>query len=574
MLSSSINVASHLARLAATEPDRPAIHVPFRGVNPDATHTDAYRSLTFRELHADSDALAHGLIAAGIVRGTRTAVMVPPGVDFFSLTFALLKIAAVPVLIDPGMGVRNLGKCLADAEPEAFIGIAKAHLARRLFGWAKKTIRTTVNAGRRRFFCHRSLDELREIGRARGPFESPSVTANDTAAILFTSGSTGVAKGVVYTHGIFSAQVEMLKATYGIEPGEVDLCTFPLFALFGPALGMTCVVPDMDASRPAKIDPQKAVKQIHQFKVTNMFGSPAVVRRLGEYGERSGTKLDTVRRVISAGAPVPAKAIETFAKMLPESTEIFTPYGATESLPVANISSREILGETRFLTDQGKGVCVGRPVVGMDAFVIPITDDAVPVWDASSCLPVGEIGEFVVRGPVVTKQYFNRPDQTRLAKIHDTRTGDFLHRMGDVGYFDERGRMWYCGRKSHRVQTRQGTYFTEQIEGVFNVADGVRRTALVGVNIGDEIRAVLCVELEDASVSDQQAVLDGLREMGRENPLAAVPGEILQHPAFPVDVRHNAKIFREKLAVWAERELTRDRIPYPPSDANAKEARV
>lgn len=560
MTSSSINVASHLARLAAEAPERPAVHVPRRGVNGGSDAPDEYHTLTFQQLHEASDATAHGLVSAGIRRGTRTVLMVPPGVDFFALTFAMFKVGAVPVMIDPGMGVKNLGVCLAEAEPKAFIGIPKAHLARRILRWAKRTIRTTVNVGRGRFFCHHSLARLRDSGLSLGPYTPPEVAADETAAILFTSGSTGIAKGVVYTHGIFSAQVEMLKSTYGIEHGEVDLCTFPLFALFGPALGMTCVVPEMNPSRPATIDPAKAVKQIRQFRATNIFGSPAVVRRLGEYGERTGAKLETVRRFISAGAPVPSKAIESLVKMLPESTQVYTPYGATESLPVANIGSREILGETRHLTDQGQGVCVGRPVAGMSVHVIPITDDAVLEWDESQCLPPGQIGEFVVRGPVVTKSYFHRPEQTRLAKIRDPRTGEILHRMGDVGYFDDQGRMWYCGRKSHRVITAEATYFTEQVEGVFNAFPGVRRSALVGVTRGSITKPILCVEFEGGSVAENDCLLEEFRELGRTNPLADVPWEYLPHTGFPVDVRHNAKIFREKIAVWADKQLRREGI--------------
>src|SRR5262249_20725913 len=155
---------------------------------------------------------------------------------------------------------------------------------------------------------------------------------DEVAAILFTSGSTGVPKGVVYTHAIFDTQVTMLRDIYGIETGEVDLCTFPLFALFGPALGMTCIIPEMDAPRPAKVDPKKIFSAIEDFGVTNMFGSPALIRRVGE--SRFGpAKLPTLRRVISAGAPVPARVLETFASRLEPGVQIFTPYGATESLP-------------------------------------------------------------------------------------------------------------------------------------------------------------------------------------------------------------------------------------------------
>lgn len=562
MTPSPLNVASHLARMATAEPTRAAVHSPDR--------RGRYASLTFAELNADADTIAHSLDSIGVRRGTRTALMVPPSPDFFALTFALFKVAAVPVLIDPGMGVKNLGRCLAEAEPEAFVGIPKAHAARRLLGWGRQTVRTTVNAGRWRLFCDRSLSQLRAAGKGRGPYPVPDVGRDETAAILFTSGSTGVAKGVVYTHGVFAAQVELLKATYGIEPGEIDLCTFPLFALFGPALGMTCVVPIMDPTRPAKIDPRTVIHTLFQFKVTNMFGSPAVVRRLADWHDSTGHVVPSLRRVISAGAPASAKAIEGFAKLLWGSAEVFTPYGATESLPVANIGSREILGETRHLTDQGKGVCVGRPVAGMEVRVIRISDDPIPEWDESLCVPAGEVGEFVVRGPVVTREYFHRPDATRLAKIRDPRTGDVLHRMGDVGYRDDRGRLWFCGRKSHRVVTPWGTLFTDMVEPVFNTMPGVLRTALVGVTPGGVTYPVVCIEFEPRppgvkwrieSWEDTEA---WFRERAQKFEHTRMIETFLDHPGFPVDVRHNSKIFREKLAVWADRKLGKNWRPPAP----------
>ncbi|WP_439621222.1 fatty acid CoA ligase family protein [Gemmata sp.] len=590
----TLNVASHLARMAADHPAQVAVHFPRRGVKPEGA--SEHVAVTFAELNADADAIAHGLVDAGIVRGTRTALMVPPSPDFFALTFALFKVAAVPVLIDPGMGVRNLGRCLADAEPEAFVGIAKAHAARRVLRWGKKTLRTTVNAGWWRFLCDRSLAGLRTFGKSRGPYTIPDVGRDEPAAILFTSGSTGVAKGAEYTHGIFAAQVDALKAVYGIEPGEIDLCTFPLFALFGPALGMTCVIPAMNPTRPAQIDPRKAVAQIRQFGVTNMFGSPAVIRRLGDWasggreppesrnvGEDSGGSrppLATLRRVISAGAPASAASLERFVKLLPDSAQVFTPYGATEALPVANIGSREILAETRHLTDQGKGVCVGRPVPGMEVSVIAISDEPIREWSDALKLPPGEVGEFVVRGPVVTRRYFNRPEATASAKVRDPRTGEVLHRMGDVGYLDDTGRLWFCGRKSHRVVTPHGTLFTDMVEPVFNTVPGVRRTALVGVMRRDGIYPVLCVEMDrtieagsrlfDAIGRPRSTILDQLMAgAGARFEHSQRITTFLCHPVFPVDVRHNSKIFREKLAVWADKTLGPNWKPQVPVESPA-----
>ena len=568
--------------MAAEHPDRPAVHVP---VGPVDSHGDTpHRTLTYRELNAIADATAHGLGALGVGRGTRVALMVPPGEHFFALTFALFKLAAVPVMIDPGMGVKNLGTCLGEAEPSAFVGISKAHLARRLFGWAKRSIKATVNVGRGRFFCTRSVGELQAVGK--GAYPLPDVTADELAAILFTSGSTGVAKGAEYTHGVFAAQVELLKAVYGIEPGEVDLCTFPLFALFGPALGMACVVPDMNASRPATIDPVKALSQMRQFGVTQMFGSPAVIRALangrrepagGESEPPAGSRrpFASLRRVISAGAPASVDVLARFTSLLPPGVQVFTPYGATEALPVANIGSDEILTETRFATEQGKGVCVGKPVPGITVHVIRISDEAIPTWDDSLCVPPGTVGEFVVRGPIVTKRYFRRDAATALAKIRDERTGEALHRMGDVGYVDERGRLWFCGRKSHRVETPHGTLFTDMVEPIFNAEVG--RTALVGVKRNGVTHPVVCVEVDYRRPNHIRfenllrtkgwpEKLERLRAEGAKFTHTAGIRQFIPWPGeFPVDVRHNSKLFRERIAETVSHLLPANWQPEEPA---------
>lgn len=554
----TVNVATHLSSLAASDPDRLAVICPrLHWHNGGFNHIDV-RQLTFRELDRASGELARGLDAVGIRRGVRTAVMVTPSLDFFTLTFALFKIGAVPVLIDPGMGIRNLGKCLAEAKPEAFIGIPKAHLARRVLRWARETIQTTVTTGSRLFGGKHSLRKLRQIGRRLGPLPLADTKGGETAAILFTSGSTGIAKGVVYTHAIFVAQVQYLKTLYGIEPGEVDLSTFPLFALFAPALGMTAVIPEMNPTKPALVDPRKIIKTIEHFGVTNLFGSPALINRVGRYGAEKQVRLPTLRRVISAGAPVPAKVIERFAQMLAPGVQVFTPYGATESLPVANIGSDVILGETRHLTDQGKGVCVGYPVSGMEVRIIPIIDQPIGLFDESTCLPVGEVGEIAVCGPVVTAEYFGRPQATEIAKMHDAQ-GRLWHRMGDVGYFDEQGRIWFCGRKSHRVETNQGPLFTDQVEPVFNVVPGVFRTALVGMKREFGVQPVLCIELEDSRGPADRPwaeIVRDLREAGAAYKQTRSINVFLEYPrGFPVDVRHNSKIFREKLAQWVAGEM-------------------
>jgi len=563
-----VNVAEHLTALAAREPDRAAVVWPrLRRDRIEITQ------LTYAELDQLSGYLARGMDEIGIRRGVRTVLMVRPSFDFFSLTFALFKVGAVPVLIDPGMGIRNLGKCFAEAKPEAFVGIPKAHVARRLLRWAKDSVRITVTTGSRVFGGQHTIRGLQEAGEKSGPLPIADTRADETAAILFTSGSTGIAKGAVYTHGIFAAQVESLKTIYAIEPGEVDLCTFPLFALFAPALGMTSVIPEMDPTRPARVDPAKIIRAVEHFRVTNLFGSPALIDRVGRYGADQGIKLPTLRRVISAGAPVPARVIERFATMLAPGVQVFTPYGATESLPIANIGSDTILRETRHLTDQGKGICVGRAVAGMDVRIIPVTDEPMPEFDEANTLTPGEIGEIAVSGPVVTAEYFGRPQATALAKMHDAR-GRLWHRMGDVGYFDDQGRLWYCGRKSHRVVPPTGTLFTEQVEPIFNTVPGVFRTALVGVDYNGVTHPVICVELGDAAGPAERPwreIEKDLRDAGQRHEHTQRIDVFLEYlpGTFPVDVRHNSKIFREQVAKWAASEMDWMRLPAEPQPTGA-----
>ncbi|MFQ5423779.1 MAG: fatty acid CoA ligase family protein [Phycisphaerae bacterium] len=548
------NIAAHLAQTARAQPDHPAI-VWRTGRDGD---TGIYTHVTFSKLNGEVDRYARGLEAAGIVRGARTVLMVPPRIEFFVLTFALLKIGAVPVMIDPGMGRRNVVDCLRDIEPEAFIGVPFAHVLRVLHRRAFRSVRVAVTVGRRWFWSGLRLADVRSPSSE--PYETAATDADDPAAILFTSGSTGPAKGVLYRHGMFAAQVRILRDHFCIRPGEIDLPTFPLFALFDPALGMTAVLPEMDPTRPAQVDPEKIIGAILDQQVTHMFGSPALLDRVGRYGASHGVKLPTLRRVLSAGAPVSPVVIERFRSMLDDSAAIHTPYGATEALPVASIESREILGETRRQSDRGCGTCVGRLVPAATVRVIRTTDEPIDAWSDALILPPGEIGEIAIRGPMVTREYYAKPDATRLAKIPD---GDALwHRMGDVGRFDDAGRLWFCGRKAHRVETPSATLFTVPCESVFNQHPRVYRSALVGVGSRPRQRPVICIELEPGTQQvDTERLKHELLDLARANPLTKNIDTILFHASFPVDVRHNAKIDREKLARWAAGKLraTNDR---------------
>ena len=545
-MNSAINIAARLPELARERPDQIAIRCPGTPGPGGMARYDV--TLDYRTLNARSDAMAAGLAAHGIGRGVRAVVMVRPSPEFFLLMFALFKNGAVPVLVDPGIDKRALKQCLDEAQPEAFIGIGLAHVARLALRWCRSA-RLLVTVGRRWGWGGTTLARLEAQGATVAPALAPT-DGEDVAAILFTSGSTGVPKGVVYRHRHFVGQVELLRAAFGMEPGGVDLPTFPPFALFDPALGLTSVIPDMDPTRPAQADPRKLHDAINRFGVTQLFGSPALMRVLADHGQ----PLPGVRRVTSAGAPVPPDVVARIRRLLPDDAQFWTPYGATECLPVAVIEGRE-LENTRQATEAGAGTCVGRVVAPNQVRIIAIDDAPLPGWSQARELAAGEVGEITVAGPTATDSYFNRPQATAAAKITETLADGstrVVHRMGDVGYFDAQGRLWFCGRKTQRVETAHGPLYTEQVEPVFNALDGIARTALVGVGPPGRQRPVLCYELQPGTV-DSPALVERLRREAAAH--TARIERFLPHPGFPVDIRHNAKIGREKLAVWATAQL-------------------
>jgi len=546
-----VNVAARLTAWARQMPDGLAVIEPL-GYGPAGKRR--YRHVTFKQLDDDSSRIARGLRDLGVEPGMRLALLVRPGIDFVSLVFALLKSGAAMILIDPGMGRGNLLRCLAEAEPDGFVAIPLAQAVRALVRHRFPKARFHVTVGRRWFWGGSTLDRLR--GTSTGG-DLPRTAARDPAAIIFTTGSTGPPKGVLFTHGNFDAQVEEIRDFYGIEPGEVDLPAFPMFGLFNCAMGVTAVIPDMDPSRPATADPRKLVEAIDDWRVTQMFASPAVLNRLGPYCEERGVRLATIRRVLSAGAPISARVLARMKRCIHPEGDVHTPYGATESLPVASIGATEVLGETAAETARGAGVCVGRRFPRIDWKVISIVEGPIESLDAVDELPPGEIGELIVRGPVVTRRYVTRPESNALGKIVDG--PDVWHRVGDVGYFDRQGRFWMCGRLAHRVSTPDGPMYTVPCEAVFNQHPDVYRSALVGVGRPGLQRPVIVIEPLKHRVPrtrrSRANLLAEVRELGKANPRTARIDDFLLHRAFPVDVRHNAKIFREKLAVWAARKL-------------------
>ncbi len=524
------NIARHLERMAAAQPAATALKVPRGRV---ASGAIDYLALSFAELLAETDAWGARMRMRGINRGDRALVMVKPGLPLIASVFALFRIGAVPVIIDPGMGLGNFLACVKRSRPRALVGIPLAQLVSRVFlgSFGSVEVRVPVSG---------SLTA--RIGGEPGA-GAPSATAepSDLAAILFTSGSTGKPKGVCYEHGMFEAQVEMIRATYGIEPGEIDLPLLPIFALFNPALGMTSIIPEVDPRHPAKADPAKLVQAILQEGVTNSFGSPTLWGKVAAHCHATGVGLPSLRRVLCAGAPVPADLWEASRSFL-GGGRLHSPYGATEALPVSTVSEQEIDPLST------RGACVGRPVAGVDVRIIPITDAPIASFDPGSALPAGSVGEIVVRGANVTREYDALPDATRASKIPDASPpGSAWHRMGDCGMMDESGRLWFLGRKAERVEGPEGTMYTEPCEQVFRSHPRAKRCALIAGAGGP----ALVAETATSGDADARQLASELRVLAlRHNHTACVERFYFLRD-LPVDVRHNAKIHRLALARWS-----------------------
>jgi acyl-CoA synthetase (AMP-forming)/AMP-acid ligase II len=410
----------------------------------------------------------------------------------------------------------------------------------------------------------------------------PATKPDDPAAIIFTSGSTGPAKGVLYTHRMFDTQVSEIRSMYGIEPGGVDLSCFPLFALFNSAMGVTTVLPEMDFSRPATADPRKLLAAANDWQVTQAFASPAVWKKLSVHCERTGERIPSLRQVFSCGAPVPADILRATQAFVAPNAKMHTPYGATECLPVATIEAGEVLSETAAKTDQGAGICVGRKFDSIEWKVIRITDERIASIEDVEELPPGEIGELIVRGPQASPMYVTRTECNEESKIADfgfrdadSKTQSAIrnpqsaigwHRMGDVGYFDDASRFWYCGRKSHRVETKHGTLFTECIEAVFNQHPDVLQSALIGLGTQGDQFPVVCIRFEPhvriTRYSGRQ-VFRGFELLVQQAIPSTIAVDWLDYDEFPVDVRHNAKIQRELLRTWTAYGVLESRQPFP-----------
>jgi acyl-CoA synthetase (AMP-forming)/AMP-acid ligase II/pimeloyl-ACP methyl ester carboxylesterase len=530
-------------KCAESIPSKQAVISP--GYFLDAVH---YTQLNYRDLALLINKYQRGLTELGLVRGDKVLMLVSPGSDFLALSYAIMARGGIPVFIDPGMAREDLFKCINQLDPAGFIGTPKAQLLRLKRKKLFPSLKFHLTSSEWPFARGPNLSFLRKF--ASKPL--PPVASTGTSLIAFTSGATGLAKGVIFTETMMKSQLSIFKDVFGLEAGGKDLPLLPIFSLFTVAIGVCSVFPPMNPSQPLALEPDRIVKIINDLSVDYSFGSPTLWNKIAEYCVRSHSTLGSIKKIFMAGAPVPPSTLECLQSIIPNG-KTYTPYGATEALPITLIEGSEIVGAKTYPASSGEiGTLVGRVIPGLELRVIESVEG--PIGSIAECrqLACVSVGEMIVRGENISPTYLDRQEATNLAKIQDD--AGFWHRMGDMGYLDEQGNVYFCGRKAHMVQTGTRTFYSVPTERIFNEHPKVRRSALVQLDDG-----LIAIVVEPhpqywpQTSEEREAFATELRRLGQSSELTREISKFFFHPSFPVDVRHNAKIFRDKLGVWASR---------------------
>ena len=532
-------------RVAAERPDQLAVVEPSFLVD-----QLKFQQLSYLQLRNLVNQYQRGLTELGLKVGDKVLMLVTPSIEFIALSYAVMGRGAVPFFLDPGMGPKKLVRCIADINPDVLLCSPKA-LILRIFNWKLfHSCRFKLLATHLFSFGIPNLGLLKRFST----IESEPVCSTGTALVAYTSGATGVPKGVVFTDQMVQRQLQIFRDVFGMQAGRKDLPLLPIFSLFNVANGVSAIFPPINIAAPLTLDPVKIVHILNELKVDYSFGSPTLWKKISEYCVRSRKFLPSLEKVFIAGAPVSKDTLVQVQEVLPNG-QAYTPYGATEALPVTLVSAHELLALKEEPASSGEqGVYVGKPIEGVDLKVIFESEQVITSIALDQCCAPYQIGEVLVSGEHISREYFNREDANTNGKINDNKK--LWHRMGDVGYLDQSGGLYFCGRKAHVVEFDGQKYYSVPMEGIFNKHPKVYRSALVsleacGLGLVVEPHPQYWPQDEPA----RARFIEELQKLASVSTLGSKIARFFFHPSFPVDGRHNAKIFRDQLAIWAQSEL-------------------
>ncbi|MGB0354803.1 MAG: fatty acid CoA ligase family protein [Opitutales bacterium] len=538
------NLAKHLENNAKEFPSEIAI----------ISDAKPHLKKSFEELHKDVIYCSSYFKKRGVQKKDRTLLMVRPGYELIVCCFALLYIGAIPIIIDPGMGIRSLLKCIKKSNATNLIGIGIAV-------WMSSFFKKSFKALQRKVLVTKDFLKVIKSSFDDGGVKICNAQDDDLAAIVFTSGSTGPPKGVRYLHKNFNAQIRVLSEEFKIRKGELDLVTLPVFSLFNPALGVTSVIPEMNPTKPAKASAEKLVQTIVNHQISSAFCSPVIGGKINDYCKMNSINLGSIRRIMLAGAPASPNLVCNLAKSLPRG-EVIIPYGATEALPVSYSNHHQIAKLSKSIVN-GEGSCLGKPVKDVSIQLIPVRNSPIPNESEDTIIPITnklETGEICVSGDTVTDGYDQMPGATRDARF--TFNSKIYHRMGDLGYWDENNNLRFLGRKAECIQTESGPLETERCEHMFNNIDGVNRCALIGIGMQTIKEPSLVVE--KVPLNSNPKLCSEIYSLLRKNFEKFGLRRVFFEKKLPVDARHNAKIHRLSLSKkWTKRVLKNQRLGLP-----------
>ncbi len=549
-----MNLYSYLADAAQRAPERVAVAAPVPDADPPAS---AHTCLTFGELHAGAGHVAAGLASLGVGRGDRVVLMVPVSVDLYRVVAALFRLGAVPVLMDPWMGVGKMAACVRHTEARAFIGVPLAHA---LLSWRPGLgSLTRVMVGGPRWLPGPRVEEML---RAAGPGPATvDLGADDPALITFTGGSTGRPKGVFRSHGVLDAQHRGTMGCMGVSEGSVHMQTFPNMVMSNIAAGATSVIPCYRQGHPAEADPAALARQARRFGVTGICGPPALLVRLADHCIARNAPLTRVRRIVVGGSAVGFDVVRRLERATRPGAAVVL-YGSSEAEPLATLRGGPAFRRARRVLREGGGLCVGRPPAGLGLEIIAVPARSGPIHADEAGLramqlPPGEVGELLVRGSHVSAGYYRNPSADEAIKI---RTGPdrTWHRLGDLGYVDAAGRIFLVGRVNDAVRLGgAAAVHPLAVEPVVDALPFVARSGIAGIDGDGGPGLVIAYEPRSGGRRRGERARREQRVRAACGRVGVHPDRVLELARIPVDARHNGKVDHARLAVLCRRRLSR-----------------
>jgi acyl-CoA synthetase (AMP-forming)/AMP-acid ligase II len=545
------NVSRHIVELAQVSAYKQAITCL---AGRDSNGKMSYSHLTFRQLDQRSNELARGLQQAGVIRGTRAALQMLPGIEWFSITYALLKIGAVPILLQPALGIRKMAQCVKAVEPEILITEPKYQALQTFNANNYQSVHLHISTEKRWYSKGISITDLQKNDHAS--FQPAEMRSHDTGMIVFsTSCESEKPKPTVFTHGMLNAIIELIRSVMAVTLESTLVTPFPFFMILAPATGIRQIIPASHSLKANKLDPRILVETIWDYGVTHLLMSSTRLMMLTEFLRNEAIFLPSMQRIASWGEPYPAFELQKLHSFINEKTQIFPIYGMAEAPVISTLGSHKIVSETQVKTERGFGLCQGQVVDGLEIRIIEVNDRPIDNWSDDLLVDKGGIGELVVKGEAVSRQYYNNSKNDALHKIPD---GKFMwHRTGDIGWQDTKGHFWFCGRKQDRITIAENeTLYTIPCEAVFMQHERVHRCIIVGVGPVPYQTPVLIIELAPGDSGKYISTLTHeLRDLALAYPHTGNIKNILFRKSFPVHSLYHQKINRKQLTIWAAKKL-------------------